>query len=263
MGRSDFMLYGAIIGDIAGSKYEFNNIKWVPVEIMDRGCFFTDDTVMTIAIADALTTVGDENFRLKMLEWGNAYPGRGYGASFNTWLKEHGDPYYSFGNGSAMRVSAIPYACENLDQVADLAKESAIPTHDHPEGIKGAQAVACAIWLAYMGYTKAEIKEYVEYMFKYKIKKCDEIRLTYQFNETCQDTVPQAISAFMDSDNFEDAIKLAISLGGDSDTLAAITGSIAEAFYGIPDRFIIKCRALLPTEMLRVIDRFEDVYKRR
>lgn len=249
------MLYGAIIGDIAGSKYEFNNIKYKPDTILDNDCFFTDDTVMTIAIANALitgNTYGDE-----MRAWGQAYPGKGYGGNFQMWLDNPSmGAYNSFGNGSAMRVSPVAYVAENILEVKQMAKLTALPTHNHPEGIKGARAVAALIYLAKTGYSKERMIDYVETVFGYEIKSCNEIRPTYEFNETCQDTVPQAISAFIDSDNFEDCIKLAISLGGDSDTLAAIAGSIAEAYYGIPRRLTDKCEQYLPVEMLKVLDEF-------
>lgn len=255
------MLYGAIIGDIAGSIYEFDNIKHKPEEIMTDDCFFTDDTVMTVAIAHALISKDTFNFKDKMMAWGNRYPNRGYGAKFNVWLENGGEPYNSFGNGSAMRVSPVAWAFNNINEVASVAELTAIPTHDHPEGIKGAMATATAIYLARTGASKESIVRYIEEEYKYKIQSCDEIRPGYKFNETCQDTVPQAIAAFVDSSDFEDCIKLAISLGGDSDTLAAIAGSIAEAYYGVPEELVKRCRAFLPDQILYTIDTFDSIYK--
>ena len=254
------MLYGAIIGDISGSRYEFHNIKYKPKYIMDEKCFFTDDTVMTIAIADALLLYPYQ-FENKMREWGNLYPDAGYGATFFAWLKgDIKEPYNSFGNGSAMRVSPVAYVGKDLKEVQELAELTANITHNHLEGIKGAVATASAIYLAKEGYSKEYIKQYIIDYTGYKIESCDTIRLNYSFDETCQGTVPQAISAFLESSSFSNCIRLAISLGGDSDTLTAIAGSIAEAFYGIPEVFKKRCRYLLPNNMLSVIDSFENKY---
>lgn len=251
------MLYGAIIGDIAGSKYEFNNIKHKPEKIMDDGCFFTDDTVMTIAIADAINR--GEDMALKMREWGNRYPDRGYGGNFALWLIDQNmGAYGSFGNGSAMRVSAAAYISRDMVSVRANAMMTAMPTHNHMEGIRGAQATAAAIYLAKEGADKSRIKKYIVDEFGYNLNRsCDEIRKTYVFNETCQRTVPEAITAFLEADSFEDCIKLSISLGGDSDTLAAIAGSIAEPYFGISESMIKRCRSYLPDDMLNVIDTFD------
>lgn len=254
------MLYGAIIGDISGSRYEFNNIKHKPKYIMDEKCFFTDDTVMTVAIADALLSYPYQ-FENKMKEWGGLYPNAGYGATFFAWLREIiKEPYNSFGNGSAMRVSPVAYVGKDLEEVQKLAKLTAVPTHNHPEGIKGAVTIASVIYLAKEGYSKEYIKQYIIDYTDYKIESCDAIRLNYSFDETCQGTIPQAISAFLESDSFSNCIRLAISLGGDSDTIAAIAGSIAEAFYGVPEVFKKRCRYLLPDDILSVIDSFENKY---
>ena len=254
------MLYGAIIGDISGSRYEFNNIKYKPKYIMDEKCFFTDDTVITIAIADALLSYPYQ-FENKMKKWGNLYPNAGYGATFFAWLREIiKEPYNSFGNGSAMRVSPVAYVGKDLEEVQELAKLTACITHNHPEGIKGAIATASAIYLAKEGYSKEYIKQYIIDYADYKIESCDTIRLNYSFDETCQGTIPQAISAFLESNSFSNCIRLAISLGGDSDTIAAIAGSIAEAFYGVPEVFKKRCRYFLPNDMLSVIDSFENKY---
>lgn len=234
-------MFGAIIGDIVGSIYEFNNIKTKDFPLFQESCCYTDDTVMTIAVAQALLKAREQKLDFKqilieeMQDLGRRYPGRGYGGSFARWLKtKDPKPYNSYGNGSAMRVSPCGLIAVELSEALALAKASAEVTHNHPEGIKGAQAVAGAIFLAKCGKSKEEIKNFIQYTFYDLDKTLDEIRPTYKFNETCQETVPQAIQAFLESDSFEDAIRNAISLGGDSDTLAAITGSIAWTFYNKP-----------------------------
>jgi len=254
-------MLGAIIGDIVGSIYEWHNIKTKEFPLFRDDCFFTDDTVMTVATAEALMNGGStDNFIDAYKKWGRLYPDAGYGGRFGSWI--HSDerkPYNSWGNGSAMRVSPCAWVmnCGFYARTGcwpsngrDCVTRSAEVTHNHPEGIKGAQATAAAIFLSRFyaeGHTfdysepwsleelKAEIKKFIESSFGYDLsRKLDEIRPTYRFN-ICQDTVPQAIIAFLESTDFEDAIRNAISLGGDSDTLAAITGSIAEAAYGVPD----------------------------
>lgn len=239
-------MYGAVIGDIAGSKYEFISYKKKPKTIMDKDCFFTDDTVMTVAIADALLNNKDITETIKL--YGRTFADAGYGSTFFQWLNSNDIlPYFSFGNGAAMRVSVAAWLGDTWTEVMDLATKATVVTHNHPEGLRGAQATATAIWMARKGSTKEEIKEYIEQTFNYDLEfTLDEIRPFYHFTETCQDTVPQAIVAFLESKDFEDAIKLAISLGGDADTLAAITGSIAEAYYGISDELIKKAKTFLP-----------------
>ena len=245
-------MLGAIIGDIVGSIYEFDNIKTKNFNLFTNEMFFTDDTVMTIAIADAIINgAKPENFILSMKKWGCNYIEKSYGASFINWLtSETSEPYNSWGNGSAMRVSPcgwiaklnIPFE-EGLKLTEDLAKKSAEVTHNHPEGIKGAQATASSIFFMRHGKSKNAIeeyknklKDYIQNKYKYDLNfTLNEIRPSYAFNESCQKTVPQAIVSFLESENFEDAIRNAISIGGDSDTIAAITGSIAEAAYGIPE----------------------------
>ena len=230
-------MLGAIIGDIVGSVYEWNNIKTKDFPLFSEKCFFTDDTVMTIAVADALLNGGTANaFIDSMKKFGRLYPNAGYGSRFENWLhSDEREPYNSWGNGSAMRVSPCGWFAESLEEAEALAKKSAAVTHNHPEGIKGAQATAAAIYLARNETKKDKIKEYIESKYNYDLSRTlDAIRPSYRFNETCQETVPEAIIAFLESSSFEDAIRNAISLGGDSDTLAAITGSIAEAAYGIP-----------------------------
>lgn len=248
-------MYGAIIGDIAGSKYEFIKYKNYPEKILDKDCFYTDDTVMTVAVADAL--LNKKNIARTLKKYGKKYPDKGYGGTFQKWLNgKELDPYFSFGNGSAMRVSAAAWVSDKWSEIIDLATRSAIVTHNHPEGIKGAQATATAIYMARNKYDKEEIKNYIEHAFNYDLEfELDEIRPYYQFNEICQDTVPQAIVAFLESENFEDAIKLAISLGGDADTLAAITGSIAEAYYGIPDKLVKKVKTFIPQAFVDILEK--------
>lgn len=256
-------MLGAIIGDIVGSIYEWNNIKTKDFPFFQDNCFFTDDTVMTCAVADAIMQGGSrDDFIDSMKKYGRMYPDAGYGGRFSGWLFfDSWEPYNSFGNGSAMRVSPCAWVmdCGNYAKTGvwsangrELARLSAEVTHNHPEGIKGALATADAIFLCrcyFGGYPvedgrtinddpaecKRRIKKHIEEEYGYDLSATlDEIRPDYRFNETCQNTVPQAIIAFLESADFEDAIRNAISLGGDSDTLAAITGSIAEAAYGIP-----------------------------
>lgn len=252
------MLYGAIIGDIAGSVWEFVSMKSRPAELIMPESFYTDDTVMTIAVADAL--MNDKDIAKTMREYAPKYHfGRcGYGINFSRWLQ---DPqmgaYNSCGNGSAMRVSAVAWMFDSIADVLDYAKATAEVSHNHPEGIKGAQAVAGAIYLARTGHTKSEIREFVEH-FGYDLSRtCDQIRPGYTFIETCQGSVPEAITAFLDSTSFEDCIGLAISIGGDADTIGAIAGSIAEAFYGVPEYLIEQARAKLDAGLAAVVDEFE------
>lgn len=243
-----YPIYGAIIGDIVGSVYEFHNIKTKKFEFWNPKACFTDDTVMTIAVYEAMDMHIKSNGSLdlksllvnKMRSYGKKYPYCSYGMRFNMWLNgDYEEPYNSFGNGSAMRVSAAGFFAETLDEARQLARASAEVTHNHPEGIKGAESVATGIYLALSGVGKtaiaASLTEYWNLHFS-----LNEIRSDYKFDETCQGTVPQAIVAFLESTDFEDAIRNAVSLGGDSDTLAAITGSIAGAYYGIPDDMILR-----------------------
>lgn len=233
-------MIGAIIGDIVGSRFEFDNIKTKDFELFTRDCDFTDDTVMTLAIAKALARRNDsEDFKQTLVrtmhEVGDKYPDCGYGGRFLDWiLSESIKPYNSCGNGSAMRVSSVGWYAQNLTETEELAKLSAEVTHNHPEGIKGAQAVAGAIFLARTGESKETIKKYVEHYYALDFT-LDEIRPTYEYEIVCQTSVPQAIQAFLESTSFEDAIRNAISIGGDSDTIGAITGSIAEAYYGVDE----------------------------
>ena len=237
------MLYGAIFGDIAGSVYEFDNIKTKDFDIFDEFSFFTDDSVMSIAVACALTECRGnyDDLSLKTIKWmkqlGREYPDAGYGGHFAQWLfTQNSEPYNSWGNGSAMRISAVAYFAKTLEEVKDLSYKVTAVSHNHPEGIKGAEATAVAIFLALQGKSKEEIKEYIVQNY-YPINfTLDKIRPFYVFHSSCQETVPQALEAFFESESFEDAIRNAISIGGDSDTIGAITGSVSEAYYGVPEK---------------------------
>lgn len=235
-------MLGAIIGDMVGSVYEFHNHKSKDFPLFSDRCFPTDDSIMTIAIAKAILENGgkSEGLSEKTIEWmqkiGRQYPNCGYGGRFYKWMfARNPHPYGSYGNGSAMRVSACGWAGGTLDEVKALSRAVTVISHNHPEGIKGAEATACAIFLARTDHTRQEIRDYITENYYDLDFTLDEIRPDYRFNETCQETVPQAIVAFLESNSFEDAIRNAISIGGDSDTLAAITGAIAEAYYGIRD----------------------------
>jgi ADP-ribosylglycohydrolase len=260
-------MLGAIIGDIVGSRFEWNNNKTKHFELLNDKCFFTDDTVMTLAIAKAILHSKSDYSDLSSLsikymqEVGRNYPSCGYGGSFGLWVfSNNPKPYNSFGNGAAMRVSPVGFVAKSLDQAISLSKKVTEVTHNHPEGIKGAEATAVAIYLARNGYNINDIKNYIDKHY-YKMNfTLDEIRDTYKFNETCQDTVPQAIMAFLESTSFEDAIRNAISIGGDSDTLAAITGGIAEACYGIPKEIRNKALTYLDKRLLNILLDFENKY---
>ena len=262
-------MIGAILGDIIGSPYEFDRgSKTKDFPLFSGRSEFTDDTVMAIAVADAFLPVrpgmDDDTIRqrvvAKMQKYGRLYPHAGYGGRFRRWLRDrHPQPYSSWGNGSAMRVSSVGWLYNDLETVRRMARLSAEVTHNHPEGIKGAEAVASAIFLARTGSTKAEIKAYIEENFHYDLSRtCDEIRPDYYHVESCQETVPEAISAFLEGQSFEDVIRTAVSLGGDCDTLTCIAGSMAEAFYGVPEELKAECRNRLPEDLLEVVRRFEE-----
>lgn len=234
-------MIGAIIGDIVGSIYEFSNHRSKDFPFFSDDCFFTDDTVMTLAVGKAIKDFKDSKetdlsvAAVKFMQSiGRPYPHCGYGGNFFCWINaKEPKPYNSFGNGAAMRVSAAGFAAENIEEAKQLSRMVTEVSHNHPEGIKGAEAVAVAIYLAKTGTRKDIIEEVIKQKYYAVDFTLDSIRKTYRFNETCQDTVPQAFRAFFESTSFEDAIRNAISVGGDSDTLAAITGSIAEAYYGV------------------------------
>ncbi|MCD8108221.1 MAG: ADP-ribosylglycohydrolase family protein [Oscillospiraceae bacterium] len=260
-------MLGPIIGDIVGSIYEFNNIRTKSFPLFSSDCFFTDDTVMTIAVAEAVMNGGkSDDFIDAMKKYGRMYPHSGYGGKFRIWLlTDSRKPYGSFGNGSAMRVAPCGWM-PTLEDCRRLARISAEVTHNHPEGVKGALATADAIFICRQTINnggspeecRSLVKEHVEKEYGYNLSRtCDQIRPTYEFNETCQETVPQAIVAFLDSTDFEDAIRNAISLGGDSDTLAAITGSVAEAAYGIPEWISEKALSYLDERLIGVLERWK------
>lgn len=251
-------MLGAIIGDIVGSRFEFNNHLNTNFDLFTDECSFTDDTICTIAIAEAI--LHNYSFEEAFMKWCHKYPHPkgGYGGSFALWLRSPRPmPYNSFGNGSAMRVSPCAWLGQDRESVLQLAKKSAECTHNHPEGIKGALCLAECIYEARMGASKHNIKELAERVYGYDTNNtCDSIRQTNMFNETCQVTVPQAIICFLTSVDFESAIRLAVSIGGDSDTITAMTGSIAEAYYGIPSAVQKTAMRYLPNEFINVIYNF-------
>lgn len=270
-------MYGAILGDIIGSPYEGEEAYTKDFPLFRKRSHFTDDTVMTIAVAETflnangglktLRRTGLDIFDVvptvlieSMQKWGRKYPHAGYGGKFKEWLyQENPRPYNSYGNGSAMRVSPVGWVHNRVNWTEALARWTASVTHNHEEGIKGAQSVAVAICMARMGNSKKEIKDYIENHFGYDLSRTiEEIKPEYYFEVSCQKSVPESIIAFLESEDFESAVRNAIWLGGDADTQAAIAGSIAEAFYGIPEDLIAECRDRLPDDMLEVLDKFYE-----
>ena len=273
-------MLGAIIGDTVGSVYEFNNIKTTDFPLFSPHCDYTDDSIMTMAVADWLLTDpqhGMDTLEASFLSFAKKYPCPmgGYGGGFHRWLfhpEDLGDygsrdfkpgtrhPYNSFGNGAAMRCSANGWMFDSLEETERVAGLSAAITHSHPEGIKGAQSTAAAIFMARNGKSKEEIRNYISTKYGYTLNRtCDEIRPIYDWDSSCQGTVPEAMVAFFDSTDFESAIRLAVSLGGDSDTLACITGGIAEAFYKeIPDDIALKIWGLIPEDFKDILRKMES-----
>ena len=261
-------MIGAILGDMIGSPYEFDRSpKTKEFPLFSKHSEFTDDSVMTVAVADALlSAMGNTDDEIKtalvesMRKWGKKYPDAGYGGMFYRWLhSKHPEPYGSYGNGSAMRVSAAGWLFGTLEETRHVARLTAEVTHNHPEGIKGAETIASAIFMARTGSSKDEIRAYIIQEFGYDLSRtCDEIRPKYHHVESCQQTVPEAISAFLEGNDFEDVIRTAVSLGGDCDTLTCIAGGIAEAFYEVPEEIMLECKKRLPEDMLDVITRFMD-----
>ena len=259
-------MYGALLGDMIGSPYEFdrgNKTKDFPLFSDNSG--FTDDSVMTFAVCEALLTWKDGDINElrpilveSMRDWGERFPDAGYGGMFHRWLfKSDPKPYGSYGNGSAMRVSPVGWLYDTIERTREVARATADVTHNHPEGIKGAESVASAIFLARTGKSKQEIRDYITDYFGYDLSRtCDEIRPDYFHQESCQRTVPEAMTAFLEGNDFEDVIRNAVSLGGDCDTLTCIAGSIAEAFYGVPAVLKIKCRMRLDPAMLLPLNMF-------
>lgn len=253
-------MIGAIIGDIVGSIYEFDNHRSKEFRLFQDEMFFTDDSVMTIAIAKALKDRGDvgANSIRWMRTLGGKYPHSGYGGRFNEWLHDESmGPYNSYGNGSAMRVSAVGWFADTEDEVKELSRKVTEVTHNHPEGLKGAEATAISVFHLLNGMSKEELRKLIDRDYYSLDFTLDEIRDTYEFNESCQGTVPQAIEAFLESTDFEDAIRNAISVGGDSDTLAAITGALAEAHYGVPEHIRRKAEEYLTDELCRMLHECE------
>lgn len=250
-------MLGAIAGDVIGSIYEWRNTHRTDFPLFTKRSHPTDDSVLTIALADSI--LSGKDYKKKLKEYYHHYPHAGYGGMFHTWARSTSlEPYNSWGNGSAMRVSPVGYAYTSLEEVLCRAEQSAAVTHNHPEGIKGAQAVATAIFLARSGKSKDEIRDHIEKRFGYNLgESVEEIRAYYQFDVSCQGSVPQAIIAFLDSTDFEDAIRKAVSLGGDSDTIACITGGIAQAYYrGVPEPIKKKVLDMLDTRQTRVVEEF-------
>lgn len=260
-------MIGAIIGDIVGSRFEFDNYRAKDFEFLTHKCFFTDDSVMSLAVCEALmhckpdySDLNNETIE-SMRRIGRSYPHCGYGGSFHRWMYSNNpQPYNSYGNGAAMRVSGCGYAANSIAEAVALSKAVTEITHNHPEGLKGAEATTIAVYMARTGSSLMAIRDCIVKNY-YPINfTLDSIRDTYQFNETCQDTVPQALEAFFESTSFEDAIRNAISIGGDSDTLAAITGAVAEAYYGVPNNIRKHALKFLDDRLLKILLEFENMY---
>ncbi|MDR0355714.1 MAG: ADP-ribosylglycohydrolase family protein [Deltaproteobacteria bacterium] len=263
-------MIGAIVGDIVGSRFERDNVKTKDFELLTPKCQTTDDSVMSLAVAKALLDCGGDYSGLgaltvkAMQEVGRPYPNCGYGGMFRAWMcSDDPAPYGSFGNGAAMRVSACGFAAKTLDEAVELSRKVTEVTHNHPEGIKGAEATAVCVFLAREGKSVPEIRDYVNRLYYPMNFTLDDIRDAYKFDETCQGSVPQAITAFLESKSFEDAIRNAISIGGDSDTLAAIAGGIAEAYYGVPNELRQRALTFLDERLLGLLVAFENVYPPR
>ena len=257
-------MLGAIVGDIIGSVHEFIGTKTKQFPLFVPESKFTDDTVLTVAVADWILS-GQDLVEL-LRDYTMAYPGRSYGLRYNRWAEGPSrDPYHSFGNGSAMRVSPVGFAFDTIKEVLDWAERSAAVTHNHPEGIRGAQATAAAIFHARRTRDKDEIRRKLEVQFGYELRqRLDDIRPSYRFNETCQETVPQALIAFFESTSYEDAIRNAISLGGDADTLACITGGVAEAYYGgVPEDLAKTGLAALDDKLAATVRRYRERFGTR
>ena len=258
--HAQLVLRGAIIGDIIGSTYEFHSTKDYNFSLNLKHAFFTDDTVCSMAVAEAFLTY--QPLAETVQRWCRRYPHRGYGGMFLSWIHEDfPKPYNSYGNGSAMRVSAVGALASSEEQCLEMARESAAFTHNHPEGIKGAQAVALAIFMALRGAMKREITSVLEKRFQYDLSlRYSDIQPSCRFDETCQGSVPEAMIAFIESDDYESTVRLAVALGGDADTQACIAGGIAAAYYGeIPDYILTPCMDKLPDDMHRVLDLYDKV----
>ena len=261
-------MFGAMIGDIVGSRFEFRQTDTKDFELFHPKCSITDDTVLTAAIAKAVMESPDDYEQLSMLavhymrEIGGNYPPGIYGGMFREWLEsENPQPYGSFGNGAAMRVSPCAWAAKSLKDAIALSRAVTVVTHDHPEGIKGAEATTVAIYLARKGKSKRKIRQYISKHYYPLDYTLESIRGHYGFDDTCQGSVPHAILAFLESESFEDAIRNAVALNGDSDTIAAIAGSIAEAYYGIPNELIGQAMTYLPEPLMEIAEDFRKAYQ--
>lgn len=263
-------MLGAIVGDIIGSRYEWDNHKSKDFPLFDENCRFTDDSVLTIAVADALLACRDSFFIVSgylvdSMQWfGKKYPDAGWSGFFGDWLKTlNPKPYGSYSNRAANRVSPVAWVAASLEDALDLADEVTNVTHNHPESIKGAEAVTAAVYMSLHGNSKEEIKQYITENYYPLGFTLDEIRREYEFDISCRGSVPQALEAFFESKCFEDAIRNAVSIGGDSDTIRAITGSVAEAYYGIPQAIRSKAMEYIDPVMQEVIDEFEEKYGKK
>ncbi len=260
-------MIGAIIGDIVGSRFERNNIKSKDFDFLTYKCFPTDDSIMTLALAQAILISRPDHSDLAenavecMQSVGRSYPNCGYGGKFYRWIfSDNPKPYNSLGNGAAMRVSAAGFAADSLEDAKEIARKITEVTHNHPEGIKGAEAAASAIYMARTGSSLLEIRDYIDKNYYPMNFTLDGIRAAYKFDVTCQGTVPQALMAFFESTDFEDAIRNAVSIGGDSDTLAAICGGVAEAYYGVPSEIRKHVLTFLDKRLLKILVTFENKY---
>lgn len=259
--NSSLRLLGALAGDVIGSRYEWHPIKTTDFQLLHDDCFFTDDSVLTVAVANGLLQGG--RYAEEIWDFGNRYPGRGFGNNFMRWLSgPKKEPYNSYGNGSALRVSPVAWAYDTVEAILEGAYQSAVVTHDHPEGIKGAQSVALAVFMARQKESKDAIRKEIMDRFHYDLNRSlAEIRPEYTFDVTCQGSVPEAIIAFLESEDFEGAVRNAISLGGDADTQAAIAGSIAEAYYdGVSEEISTFVKKVVPEEFWQIILEFNDKY---
>lgn len=251
-------LFGAIAGDMIGSRHEWKACSDPQFALFSKSSRYTDDSVLTIAVANAI--INQRGYGDAIVEYARRYPKAGYGSYFRRWLSDDGvTPYNSFGNGSAMRVSPVAWAFESEEAVLREAERSAAVTHNHPEGVRGAQSVALAIHLARKGADKTQIRDEIETRFGYALHRTlDEIRPHYKWDSTCPGSVPESIIAFLESVDFESAVRHAILLGGDADTMAAIVGSIAEAYYGVPEEIVNEVRKRLPADLLDVVEEFQE-----
>lgn len=261
-------ILGAIAGDIVGSRFEFDNYRAKDFDLFGPGCFATDDSIMTLAVARALCEAdGDTDVLARVIapvmqRVGRPYPHSGYGGRFYGWMySDHPKPYHSFGNGAAMRVSPVAYAASSLDEVKELSRIVTAVTHDHPEGLKGAEATAVAAFMARTGASKDEIRALMERDYYRVGFTIDEMRPVYEFDETCQRTMPVALAAFYEAADYEDAVRTAVSVGGDSDTIAAIAGAIAGAYWGVPEPIGARALTYLDSTLLGIYSEFHAKYE--